>query len=97
MFDIELPEINLDFFKNWVRVDHSMDDAELSLCLASAKSDVQNTIGEEITEDSDPELFIVVLNLASHYYHNKSMHTNKNNIPDSIYRSILSRHNTKVL
>ena len=97
MFDIELPEINLDFFKNWVRVDHNMDDAELSLCLASAKSNVQNAIGVEITEDSDPELFIVILNLASYYYHNKTMATNKNFIPDSIYRSILNMHNTKVL
>lgn len=97
MFDIEMPDINLEFFKSWVRVDHDMDDLELSLCLNAAKSNVQNAIGTEVTEDSDPELFIVILNLASYYYNNKSMGVDKKLIPDSIYQSILSMHNTKIL
>lgn len=92
-----MPELTLDFFKNWVRVDHNMDNAELSLCLLSAKSNVQNAIGTKVDEDSDPELFIVILNLASYYYHNKTMAINKNFIPDNIYNSILSMHNTKIL
>ena len=95
--DLDLPEIDLDFFKNWVRVDHDLDDSELTLCLLSAKSNVSNIIGENITLDSDPELFIVILNLASYYYYNKTMSVNKNFVPDSIYNSILSMHNTKIL
>lgn len=97
MFDLDLPEIDLDFFKNWVRVDHDLDDAELTLCLLSAKSNVGNIIGQEITEESDPELMIVILNLASHYYYNKTMAKDKNFVPDDIYHSILSMHNTKIL
>lgn len=97
MFGIEMPELNLDFFKSWVRVDHDLDDLELSLCLNAAKSNVQNAIGTEITEESDPELFIVILNLASHYYNNKSMNADKKMIPDNIYQSILSMHNTKII
>lgn len=97
MFDIEIPEINLDFFKNWLRIDHDLDDLELNLCLAAAKSNVQNTIGVELTEESDPELIIVALNLASYYYQNKTMGADKKYIPDSIYTSILSMHNNKIL
>lgn len=97
MFDLDLPEIDLNFFKNWVRIDHDLDDAELTLCLLSAKSNVSNIIGEQITEDSDPELMIVILNLASYYYYNKTMTTNKNFVPDNIYNSILSMHNTKII
>ena len=97
MFDIDLPEIDLDFFKNWLRIDHNLDDAELSLCLAAAKSNVQNVIGVELTEDSDPELIIVVLNIASYYYQNKTVGTDKNHVPDKIYQAILSMHNNKIL
>ena len=97
MFDIELPEIDLDFFKNWVRVDHDLDDLELSLCLAAAKSNVSNIINDEITEDSDPELFIVILNLASYYYQNKTMGADKKYVPDSIYTSIMNMHNKRLL
>ena len=92
-----MPEITLEFFKGWIRIDHGMDDQELSLCLLSARSNVQNAIGTSIDENSDPELLIVILNLASYYYHNKTMSVNKSFIPDSIYNSILSLHNTKVL
>ena len=97
MFDIEIPEINLDFFKNWVRVDHDLDDLELNLCLASARSNVSNIIGEELTEDSDPELILVALNLASYYYNNKTMGVDKNIIPDKIYNAILNLHITRLL
>lgn len=97
MFNLDLPEIDLEFFKNWVRVDHDLDDAELSLCLLSAKSNVSNIIGEELTEESDPELMLVTLNLASYYYTNKTMTTNKNFVPDNVYNAILSMHNTKIL
>ena len=97
MFDIELPKLDLDFFKNWIRIDHNLDDTELNLCLLAAKSNVQNTIGDEINSKSDPELFVVILNLASYYYQNKSMGVDKNFIPDKIYKSILSMHNNKIL
>lgn len=97
MFDIEIPEVNLEFFKNWLRIDHDLDDQELSLCLAAARSNVSNVIGYEFNEDSDPELIIVALNLASYYYQNKTMGADKKYIPDKIYNSILNMHNSRVL
>lgn len=97
MFDIEMPEINLDFFKNWLRIDHDLDDQELSLCLLAAKSNVENAIGQSITEDSDPELLIVILNLATYYYQNKTMGADKKYIPDKIYSSILNMHNSGII
>ena len=97
MFDIEIPEINLDFFKNWLRIDHDLDDLELSLCLAAAKSNVSNIIEDDLTEESDPELMIVTLNLASYYYNNKTATTDKKYVPDYIYQSILNLHKTRVL
>lgn len=97
MFDIEMPEITLDFFKNWVRVDHDLDDQELTLCLAASKSNISNIIGEELTEDSDPELILVALNLASYYYNNKTMSIDKKFVPDKIYNAIINMHNTRLL
>lgn len=97
MFNIEIPTIDLAFFKNWLRIDHDLDDLELNLCLAAAKSNIENTIGTKIEKNTDPELLIVVLNLATYYYHNKTMSTDKKFVPDKIYQSIINLHNGGVL
>lgn len=95
---MEYIELSLDLLKQWLKIDHDLDDVELTLCLNAAISNVKNNIGiEGEDEELDPELYIVTLNLASHFYHNKSMYIEKTYSQDNIYQSILFMHKSNLL
>lgn len=84
--------IDLDFLKNYLRIDHDLDDIELELYLASSKSYIQNYTGLSESEmDEHIEFSIPILMLCSHFYENKSVAVSKSAI-DKIFGNILNMH-----
>lgn len=91
--------LDVPLLKQWLKIDHDLDDLELELCLQGAISNVKNTIGIEpgSEEELDTELYIVTLNLAAYFYQNKLPVREKQYVPDHIYQSILFMHKRNIL
>ena len=85
-------QIDLAFLKNYLRIDHDLDDVELSLYLSASKSYIQNYTGyDEFDMDEHIEFSIPILMLCSHFYENKSIVVSKST-SDTIFASILNMH-----
>lgn len=88
----------LDFVKNYLRVEHELDDIEISLMIKSAQSYVKNYLKlskEETIEDI--ELVIPTLALISHFYENKTITMKSNDKMDLFFSSTLDMHRGDIL
>lgn len=88
--DITPSNIPLEVVKQYLRVDHDLDDFEISLALISAQSYVRKYIGLEIDEEMDIDLLIPILALTSSYYENKTAIGLSNQKVDILLDSILT-------
>ena len=80
-------DITLDFVKQYMRIDHDLDDLELDLYLRSAINYVTKYVGETFIDDVD--LVMPVLMLISHFYENKTPMNDGTSKYDYIFRDIL--------
>ena len=90
LMNVTPENIPLQYAKQYLRVDHDLDDLEISLALVSAQSYVRKFIGIEDGEPMDIELIIPILALTSTYYENKTAIGTSNQKIDAILESILS-------
>lgn len=80
-------DLNVETVKQYMRIEHNLDDMELVLYLKSAISYVEKYVDEEYTQDI--ELVMPVLMLISHFYENKTPMNVSNAKYDQIFRDIL--------
>ena len=105
MLDIVSPnQLTLDIVKQYLRIDHNLDDMELSLYLKSALSYVYGYVGATFTEDYTKtetkipvELSIPTLALISHYYENKQVTVKTTDRIDEMINSVLTMNRGSVL
>ena len=90
ILNIETPtDLTIDIVKNYLRVDHNLDDVEIALYLKSALSYVRKYIGVDMEEPLDVDLCIPVLNLTAHFYEQRSVTALSNEKMDDIFGAIL--------
>ncbi|MFR2314917.1 head-tail connector protein [Terrisporobacter sp.] len=82
-----IDDIEVDLVKQYMRIDHDLDDLELALYLKSAISYVKKYVLEQYADDI--ELVMPVLMLVSHFYENKTPMNVSNAKYDSVFKDIL--------
>lgn len=98
----QLEEINpqclpLQFVKDYLRVDHDLDDIEISVYIKAAESYVRNFIKAKPNEELDSELLIPMLSLIAYFYENKSVNMKSTEKTSAIFNSILDLHRGEIL
>lgn len=93
MNDIKLSTLDLDFIKNYMKIDFDDDDTELELYRVSALSFIQTNTNKDLEYlDKKPEIVIIALQLISHFYENKSITVSSNQGIDKMFTQILSQY-----
>lgn len=92
-----IEDIDLNIVKNYLRIDHDLDDAELQLFLNSAKSYVKKYIGADKETPLDIELCIPIFNLVSHFYEQRGVTALSNEKIDEIFGDILTVNRMSIL
>lgn len=90
-------KITLDMIKNYLRVDHNLDDMELTMCFQSALSYVRKYIGVDIDTPLDVDLSLPILSLTCHFYETKSVKQPANEKMDEIFSNILNLNRESIL
>ena len=92
----KVSDIDVDFIKQFLRIDWDEDDIELNLLLEAAKGFLLDHT-EKTAEELDEIKFatICVLKLTSDFYHNKLATNNgKNYVPDSTMEMLMTKIRT---
>ena len=90
--DIESPDdLTVDVVKHYMRIEHDLDDFELTMYLKSALSYVRKFVMMDNTPDIplDIDLIMPVLMLVSHFYENKTPINVSNAKLDDIFAGIM--------
>lgn len=90
--DIESPDdLTLDVVKHYMRIEHDLDDFELTMYLKSALSYVRKFVGMDDTPEIPLEIDLImpVLMLVSHFYENKTPMNVNNAKLDDVFAGIL--------
>lgn len=95
--EINPQSIPLNFVKDYLRVDHDLDDIEISLYIKSAISYVRNYIKAEKEDELDDELLIPILNLIAYFYENKTTTMKSTEKIGAIFNSMLDLNRNGVL
>lgn len=90
-------KITLEIVKNYLRIDHNLDDVELTMCFQSALSYVRKYIGADADTPLDVDLSLPILSLTCHFYETKSVRQPANEKMDEIFSSVLSLNRLSVL
>ena len=90
-------EITLDMIKNYMRVDHNLDDVEITMCFQSAISYIRKYIGADADTPLDVDLSLPILSLTCHFYENKGVTQMANEKMDEIFSGILSINRMSIL
>lgn len=92
----KVSDIDVDFLKQFLRIDWDEDDIELQLFLEAAKAYLYDHT-EKTPEELDEIKYatICVLKLVSDFYHNKLATNNgKNYVPDSTMEMLMRKIRT---
>jgi len=75
---VKITDLDLDFVKNYLRIDHDEDDNLLSLMIVSAKNFIQSYLNIKFSEMEEipDEFTIAALALIAHWYENREIQTN---------------------
>lgn len=83
-------ELTLNVVKHYMRIDHDLDDFELTMYLKSALSYVKKYVGKDGTDEFlDVDLIMPVLMAVAHFYENKSPVNVSNAKLDDVFSGIL--------
>lgn len=82
-----MDDLDITMVKQYMRIEHDLDDFELELYLKSAISYVKKYVEEDYVNDI--ELVMPVLMLVSHFYENKTPMNVANSKYDHIFKDIL--------
>lgn len=90
-------KITLQMVKNYLRVDHDLDDVEITMCFQSAHTYVRNYIGVDAETPLDVDLSLPILSLTCFFYETKDIKQPTNEKMDEIFSSILTMNRVNVL
>lgn len=90
-------KITLETIKKYLRVDHNLDDVEITMCYQSAHSYVRKYIGVDDDTPLDVDLSLSILSLTCHFYENKSVKQFSNEKMDEIFSDVLSINRVSIL
>ena len=89
----KLSQLDLDFVKEYLKVDFSDDDKELELYIQASISYIKNNTKLSVEElDEIPDLTVVAIQLIAHFYDNKSIIIKQGSNIDKMFSSILSQY-----
>lgn len=89
----KLSQLNLQFVKEYLKIDFDDDDKELELYIQASISYIKNNTKLDIEElDAMPDLTVVALQLIAHFYDNKSIRVTQNSNIDKMFTAILSQY-----
>lgn len=96
MMNCNVSDIDVDFVKQFLRIDWDEDDIELNLMLEAAKAFLLEHTEKTIEElDKIKYATICVLKLTSDFYHNKLATNNgKNYVPDTTMEMLMTKIRT---
>lgn len=93
MENFKLSQLNLEFIKDYLKVDYTDDDRELELYIQASLSFIKNNTRLSIEElDEKPDLVVVAMMLISHFYENKSVAVKQGSNVDKMFTSILAQY-----
>lgn len=90
-------DITLEMVKNYLRVDHDLDDVELTMCFQSAISYIRKYIGVDSDTPLDVDLCLPILSLTCHFYENKGVRQLTNEKMDEMFANVLSINRMSIL
>jgi uncharacterized phage protein (predicted DNA packaging) len=75
----KITEIDLDFVKEYLRIDHTDDDIMLNAMTAAAQSFIQNYLNRKFTDfvEIPDEFTIACLALVAHWYEKREIQAEK--------------------
>ena len=74
-------ELDVEDAKNYLRVDHNLDNFLIDIMLESAKGYVQSYTKRKMEElEQYPEVSMAILVLVSHFYDNRTLEANSSEI-----------------
>lgn len=89
--------LTLDFVKQYLRVEHDLDDIEIRVAMKSAVAYVRKYIKQPDEEPLDYELIIPILTLISHFYESKTPIGKSSEKVDALINSILELNRADIL
>lgn len=89
--------LTLEFVKQYLRIDHDLDDLEIQIAMKSAISYVRKYIKISEEEPLDYELIIPILTLISQFYESKTPIGKSSEKVDVLINSILEMNRADIL
>lgn len=89
--------LTLEFVKQYLRIDHNLDDIEIDVAIKSAVAYVKKYIKQADGVPMDYELIIPILTLVSHFYENKTPIGKSTERVDALINSILEMNRADIL
>ena len=97
MDEVTADNLPLEFVKQYLRVDHDFDDAEIQVAILSAQSYVRNYIKQPDGVSLDMGLITPILVLTAFFYENKTPNVKSTEKLDEIFKSTLNLHRNDIL
>jgi len=91
---MKITNLDLDFVKNYLRIDHTEDDALLLLMIDETKNFIQSYLNIKFSEMEEipDEFTIAALALIAHWYENREIQTNVQGELKYIFSGILDMY-----
>lgn len=95
--EIDIEELPLDFVKQYLRIDHDLDDVEIQVYIKAAKSYVLDYIKADEDQKLDYALIIPTLTLIAHCYENKAVNIKSTEKMDAMFKGVLDMYRGDLL
>lgn len=95
--EITPDNLPLSFVKNYLRVDHDLDDIEIAVHIRTAQAYVRDYIKLDSTENLPLGVLAPLLSLIAHFYENKSALMKSTEKWDAVITSVLDLHKCEVI
>lgn len=89
---MKINEVNIEYIKQYLRIDGENDDVLLSIILEASKTYIENFTGQDYNYlNSKPDITIALLSLCADLYENREYTVKDSNV-NRIVNIILNMH-----
>lgn len=89
--------LNLEITKQYLRVDHDLDDIEIMVYIEAAKSYVKDYVKASEDDVLDYALIIPMLSFIAHCYENKAVNIKSTEKIDGMFKGVLDMYRRDIL